>query len=641
VKAIAMYKKIAKLEPENLELGLQLAELYAAQNLFGEARQQFAAVADAYKKTERVKEALKVLKRAAEIDPGNVRARLALAESYEEGGFLGEASEVYRAVGQERMRERKFGDAIEMFTKALEIKPESRPALKALAEAHAMQGDVKAALGIIARALEVDPNDIDLIIILGRTFLNTGMLEKAEDTFDRLFQLDNSRYDYLLEVGRRYVEQDEFDRTLAIVDRCIDVLLARRHKKKATALLKAILARDPGNVLTLKRLAGIYKSVRERRNLINTLNTLVQAALAQGNRAEASLALRQLVEIEPKKAQYLEQLASLGDGEPVFAAAAGAATETGVALWQADMESGREEYDSYGDYSYGDYSTELLEEMVARHPEFLEARLKLLEDLVAQQPAYVEGRTKLKQLYIEAGHNAKAASQCLELARHYEQQGDAAAARQFLSEAFSLNPELKRPSGGSGNLAPQPAAAPAAPAEPPEPELPAGPTLKLSQMLGVEEFEKLFEQEWRRATREPKPVSLIKVSIDRFKTYEEQEGPRRSLHCLERVAAELEAELKKAGQLLASAGNEEFFVLLPETHPGTATGIADAMRKSVEAMNVPHPNGSKVTVSLGVVTAFPYRLSDPDALVESIDKALQAAQSRGGNRVVTVPLLGG
>jgi diguanylate cyclase (GGDEF)-like protein len=160
-------------------------------------------------------------------------------------------------------------------------------------------------------------------------------------------------------------------------------------------------------------------------------------------------------------------------------------------------------------------------------------------------------------------------------------------------------------------------------------------------MLGVEEFEKLFEQEWRRATREPKPVSLIKVSIDRFKTYEEQEGPRRSLHCLERVAAELEAELKKAGQLLASAGNEEFFVLLPETHPGTATGIADAMRKSVEAMNVPHPNGSKVTVSLGVVTAFPYRLSDPDALVESIDKALQAAQSRGGNRVVTVPLLGG
>jgi diguanylate cyclase (GGDEF)-like protein len=641
VKAIAMYKKIAKIDPENLDLGVQLADLYARQNLLGEAKQQFAAVADGYRRRGLPREALKVLKRAADVDPSNLKARVGLAEGYAHEGFRNEASDAYRAAGQEMMRSGKTADAVAAFTKALELKPESRSALKLLAEAHASSGDVSPALDVIARALEADPNDIDLIIILGRTFLNAGMLEKAESTFERLFSLDNSRYDYLLEVGRAYVERGEFERTLAIVDSCIEVLLARRHKKKATALLKAILEREPRHVLTLKRLAGIYKSVRERRNLVNALNTLVQAALAQDLRAEAAAALRQLVEIEPKKAVYQEQLASLHgeDGQGPIGADGDGDFETGLALWAGEAEPPPD--DIYE--SYGDYSTELLEEMVAQHPEFMQARLKLLEELVAQQPAYVEGRQKLKQLYVESGNRAKAASQCLELARHYDQAGDPPSAKQYLAEAFALNPELKRPSGGlSAAVAEAAEASRTAEPSPSEPVAPpAGPPpVRLSQMVGVEEFEKLFEREWRRTAREPKPISILKVSVDRFESYDAGEGAVRSLECLERVAGVLESELDRAGQLVASSGAEYFFVLLPETHPGTAGTIADGMRRGVEALDIAHPNGTTMTISVGAATAFPYRMTEPDALVESIDKALETARHRGGNRVVTVPLLG-
>lgn len=614
-KAIAMYKKIAKLDPNNFDLLIQLAELYSHQGRYADAKQQYGLVSDAYRRNGDVREALKILKKATDLDPSNVRSRIGLAKAYEKDGFTSEASDAYRAAGQELVRAEKIADAIEAFTKALELKPESRGALKSLAEAHASQGNVKPALDVVARALENDPNDVDLIIILGRTFLNAGMLEKAEATFNRLFKLDNSRYDYLLEVGRAYIAQGEHNRALAVVDRCIEVLLARRQKKKATALLKAILERDPQNILVLKRLASIYKGVRERRNLVNTLNTLVQAALAQDMRAEAVVALRQLIEIEPKKAVYQEQLRSLHDEDEV--------TTANVA--QKETEYVREDYDSYGDYS-----TELLEEMVARHPEFLAARLKLLEDLVAQQPAYMEGRIKLKQLYLDGGQADKAAAQCVEIARYYEQHEDEELAAQYRAEAAVLNPTLARkPDATKAARAPEPA--PTA----------AGPAVKLSEMLGVEEFEKLFEQEWRRAAREPKPITLLKIAVDRFKAYEAKEGAARSLRGLERVAGALEAELKRSGQLLASGGNEEFYVLLPETHPGTAGSIADAMRKAVEALGIPHPDGSSLTVSLGIATAFPYRMTDSDAITESIHKALATAQSRGGNRVVTVPLLGG
>jgi tetratricopeptide (TPR) repeat protein len=423
-----------------VDVALQLGNLYARQGLKGEAAQQLATVVELHRRAGRHRDALRVLKQVVDLDGGNPRAYLNLARTLEHEKLNREAADAYRAAGQEWMRRGRPADGVEALKRAFELEPESRGILMALAEAHAAKGDVRPALDLVARALEQNPNNIDLIIILGRTFLNAGMLEKAEATFERLFRLDNSRYDYLLEVARAYVERGELERTMGIVDSCVEVMLARRHKKKATALLKAILEREPGNVHALKRLAAIYRNVRERRNLVNTLNTLVQAALDQGLRAEATVALRQLVEIEPKRKKWQEQLASI-DG-----------AEKGLALYEEPEE--RDPYDSYGDYS-----TELLEEMVAQHPEFLAARLKLLEELVAQQPAYVEGRLKLRQLYLDGGQPEKAAAQCLELARLYEERGDDEQAQYYRAEARIHTdepderdkPDLHEISGSSGS----------------------------------------------------------------------------------------------------------------------------------------------------------------------------------------------
>ena len=425
-RAAAVYKKIAKLDPTNADVALQLANLYARQNLVGEATQQFTAVVDLYRRAGKHRDALRVLKQVVDLDGGNPRAYLNLARTLEHENLGREAADAYRAAGSEWMRRGRPAESVEAFERALKLEPESRGILKALAEAHAARGDLRPALDLIARALEKSPNNIDLIIILGRTFLNAGMLEKAEATFERLFRLDNSRYDYLLEVARAYVERGDSERTMGIVDSCIEVMLVRRHKKKATALLKAILEREPGNVHALKRLAAIYRHVRERRNLVNTLNTLFHAALEQGMRAEAIVALRQLVEIEPKKKKWQDELASI-DGEA-----------KGLALYEE-----REPSDIYD--SYGDYSTELLEEMVASHPEFLAARIKLLEELIAQQPAYLEGRIKLRQLYLDDGQREKAAAQSLELAKLYDENGDDEHAQYYRAEAMIHEDEPDEP----------------------------------------------------------------------------------------------------------------------------------------------------------------------------------------------------
>lgn len=652
VKALAVYKKINKLDPSNYDLAMKLGDLYARQNLMADAHAQYLSVAESHRRHGNLQEAHRILKKIADLDPSNTKARLHLAKSYEDDERFQESAEAYRVAGQELLRRGSLRESIQALEKAHDLNPESRPAIKALAEAYSSQGNVQPALDMIAKSLEIDPNDIDLIVILGRTFLNAGMIEKAEATFNRLLKLDNSRYDYLLEVARAYVDLGQYNRTMAIIDRCIELLLARRQKKKATALLKAILERQPDNVLALKRLAGIYKQVRERRNLLNTLNTLVQAALNQGMRAEAIVALKQLIEIEPTKAAYQEQLKSLGDdsqpnvdvqldeisSEYEFFGESRPAT---APLNSPPKESRRsaEIYDSYGDYS-----TELLEEMIAQHPEFLIARLKLLEDLVAQQPNYLEGRLKLRQYYLDSSANEKAAEQCVELAHLYEQRDDTESARQYFLEAYDLNPSLstlQSQSGLQAEIAREMQVNVASQSLSTEADLMlTGEATRLTDLLSLEEFERYFEWEWRRASRDPKPLSLLKIGIDRYALFVGEHGEHKAIRCMEVIAAALENQLTRAGQLLAYTGEQEFYTLLPETHPSAATTIAESMRAAVYALGIPHPEGHAVSVSLSVSTAFPYRLPSPEPLIVQIDQGLLKARAAGGNKVITSPLLG-
>src|SRR5262249_60594069 len=71
VKAIAIYKKIIKLNPTHLEVYERLAELYAKQGLVNEARTQYQVLADYYQKHENPTSAIAIYNKMAELEPEN------------------------------------------------------------------------------------------------------------------------------------------------------------------------------------------------------------------------------------------------------------------------------------------------------------------------------------------------------------------------------------------------------------------------------------------------------------------------------------------------------------------------------------------------------------------------------------------
>ena len=84
VKAIAIYKKIIKLNPTLLEVYEALAELYAKQGLTNEARTQFQVLADYYQKHDNATSASAIYGRLVDLEPENPSHHVKLAEIYQQ-----------------------------------------------------------------------------------------------------------------------------------------------------------------------------------------------------------------------------------------------------------------------------------------------------------------------------------------------------------------------------------------------------------------------------------------------------------------------------------------------------------------------------------------------------------------------------
>ncbi len=149
-------------------------------------------------------------------------------------------------------------------------------------------------------------------------------------------------------------------------------------------------------------------------------------------------------------------------------------------------------------------------------------------------------------------------------------------------------------------------------------------------------FEETLDLEWRRASRAGTPLSLIMIDADFFKHFNDAYGHQRGDDCLILIASTLRNGLNRPGDMVARYGGDEFMILIPGTDAEGAAEMAEAMRVRVEAMEITHegsPDDKVVTISLGVVTAFPTRGFSAGELVAAVDEALYQAKDEGRNRL--------
>ena len=149
-------------------------------------------------------------------------------------------------------------------------------------------------------------------------------------------------------------------------------------------------------------------------------------------------------------------------------------------------------------------------------------------------------------------------------------------------------------------------------------------------------FDELIDEEWRRARREARPLALVLLDVDHFKSYNDTHGHLAGDDCLRRVCHTIAASVRRPGDHAARYGGEEIAALLPATETDGAAAIAASVVDAVASRAIPHPTSpfGRVTVSAGVCAMRPgdRRATVPD-LIQGADLALYRAKLDGRNRV--------
>lgn len=156
-------------------------------------------------------------------------------------------------------------------------------------------------------------------------------------------------------------------------------------------------------------------------------------------------------------------------------------------------------------------------------------------------------------------------------------------------------------------------------------------------------FKDLLDQEYHRATRYARPLSLLIADIDHFKRINDTYGHVCGDHVIMSIGTVIGRTVGARGKT-ARYGGEEFAVLLPETDLDEAVRLAETLRRGIESFPFSF-NGSAIRETISVGVAF-YNPGEGDCnrssrIVEAADQAMYAAKKSGRNRVrhITVPVV--
>jgi diguanylate cyclase (GGDEF)-like protein len=160
-------------------------------------------------------------------------------------------------------------------------------------------------------------------------------------------------------------------------------------------------------------------------------------------------------------------------------------------------------------------------------------------------------------------------------------------------------------------------------------------TDELTGLFNHRRFQEVMTAEVERARRYNHELGLIMLDIDNFKQVNDTYGHLQGDMVLREVARVLRQSSRDVDEP-ARYGGEEMAVALPQTDLEGAYQFAERVRRRIEALELPLPDGHdgvlRVTASFGAASLAGTGNADKDALVAAADAALYKAKRSGKNR---------
>jgi len=297
-KAIAVYKRIAKLAPEEIRPLEKLADLYVQQGVMSEARPLFLQLAEIHLKNNRQPEAVGLLKKLLLAEPDNLRIQVRLADLYQAMGQSREAVDAYVSASQRALARGDQAEADKLADKALKIDANCLGASIVKARSFSSQGNFTKAAELLERVpdLEKGGEQTELLLDL---YVKAPNWDKATALALRVLGADSKNFGPAQRIVEGLLETGQSDAALAIIGQIRGPMIDGGEHEVIGRMQNELAGRMPGRIEPLEWLVDFYGRTSDSFRLPDALAHLGDALAASNQLERAKAIFEQLVDRQP------------------------------------------------------------------------------------------------------------------------------------------------------------------------------------------------------------------------------------------------------------------------------------------------------------------------------------------------------
>ncbi len=299
-QAMAVYKKISKLNPKDIEAAMKLGDLYARQGFPSEAKAEYLKVGKDLMRDNQIKRAIFLYEKLKKIDKKDPEARLALADLYTRDGSTDQAVDELNEAAELKIRGNDLKHARELLNRAKRLKADHPRTLSILVDLLKREDEKKEALSLIDDILKKDKDNVKALKQMGNLYFDDQKLEKAEKVFSKIISLRPKDVTATVKLGHINILQDNLDQAFELYEPMIDNFIQQQKFDKAIGLLGLIISSKKAHLPTLEGLASIYKSNNQAKNLEIVYRVILEEYHKKDVRKESLPVLSELVRLCPK-----------------------------------------------------------------------------------------------------------------------------------------------------------------------------------------------------------------------------------------------------------------------------------------------------------------------------------------------------
>ena len=310
-KSIALYKRITRLKPGEVEYAEKLADLFRGQGFISESRTEYQLLAEKYSRDERPKDAIRVYHKLLELDREDVGSRLALADLYESEGKVEQTIEELNELAEIKMAGEKYAEAKPLLDRARDLQEDHSRTLSNLIDLLKIEKKDKEALSLVKSILKKDEENIKALKIYGNLLYAKNDFKSAEKIFSKILSLRPGEINARVRLGKIYIMEKKIDETFALFEPIVDSFIQKKKEDKAISLLGLIMGAKIIHVPTLEKMAKIYRESGQKENYQVVSKILLSEFRKNKQKDNILDILKSLVQMFPEEGSYYQELKQL------------------------------------------------------------------------------------------------------------------------------------------------------------------------------------------------------------------------------------------------------------------------------------------------------------------------------------------